>query len=210
MEENTDYYFNEAGLMVFTEAYHLKRGYCCKNKCRHCPWHYGKEKKLRLNKQLNKDNQEFLVMLKETKAPRYESAFHEAMVNIAFTQNWCNDKIKNAVSPYDVTTQQFNVLRILRGQFPNPSTINLIKSKVLDKMCDASRIVDRLVQKGLVIKKVNTYDKRAVDILINDKGLLLLKQMDEEVSLSAILSSNLSQEEAEQLIFLLDKTRGNL
>ena len=59
MKENADYYFNEAGLMVFTGAYHLKRGYCCKNGCRHCPWHYNEEKKLRQNKQLNKDNQEF-------------------------------------------------------------------------------------------------------------------------------------------------------
>jgi hypothetical protein len=43
MEESVDYYFNEHGLMVFTAAYHLKRGYCCKNKCKHCPWNYGKE-----------------------------------------------------------------------------------------------------------------------------------------------------------------------
>lgn len=147
-------------------------------------------------------------MLKETKAPRYESAFHEALVNVAFTQNWCNDKLKQLVSPYDVTAQQFNVLRILRGQFPNPSTINLIKARVLDKMCDASRIVDRLVQKDLVIKKINAYDKRAVDILINDKGLKLLKKMDDEVSLSGVLSPNITQEEAEHLIVLLDKVRG--
>lgn len=43
MEESVDYYFNEHGLMVFTAAYHLKRGYCCKNKCKHCPWNYGKD-----------------------------------------------------------------------------------------------------------------------------------------------------------------------
>jgi DNA-binding MarR family transcriptional regulator len=147
-------------------------------------------------------------MLKETKAPRYESAFHEALVNVAFTQNWCNDKLKQLVVPYDVTAQQFNVLRILRGQFPNPSTINLIKARVLDKMCDASRIVDRLVQKDLVIKKINAYDKRAVDILINDKGLSLLKKMDDEVSLSSVLSPNITKEEAEYLIVLLDKARG--
>jgi len=148
-------------------------------------------------------------MLKETKAPRYESAFHEAIVNVSFTHNWCNDKVKQAVSPYDITSQQFNVLRILRGQFPNPSTINLIKSRMLDKMCDASRIVDRLVQKGIVIKNISNYDKRAVDILINDKGLNLLKKIDSEVNLSGILSSNITKEEAEQLIALLDKARGN-
>lgn len=147
-------------------------------------------------------------MLKETKAPRYESEFHEAIVNVSFTHNWCNDKVKQAVMPYDITSQQFNVLRILRGQFPNPSTINLIKSRMLDKMCDASRIVDRLVQKDVVIKNINSHDKRAVDILINDKGLALLKKMDGEVNLSAIFSSNITKEEAEQLIRLLEKARG--
>lgn len=147
-------------------------------------------------------------MLKETKSPRYESAFHEVLVNVSFTNNWINDKIKQAVSPYDITSQQFNVLRILRGQYPNPSTINLIKSRMLDKMCDASRIVDRLVQKDLIVKKINAIDKRAVDIIINEKGTSLLKKMDGEVSLSAILNSNLDKEEAEQLNKLLDKARG--
>ena len=149
-------------------------------------------------------------MLKETKVPRYESAFHEALVNVSYTYNWCNDKVKQAVSPYDITSQQFNVLRILRGQFPNPSTINLIKSKMLDKMCDASRIVDRLVQKNLVIKNTSNHDKRAVDILINDKGLTLLKRIDDEVNISSIFSPNLTVEEAEQLIVLLDKARGRI
>ncbi|HEY0177770.1 MAG TPA: MarR family transcriptional regulator, partial [Pedobacter sp.] len=82
------------------------------------------------------------------------------------------------------------------------------KSRMLDKMCDASRIVDRLVQKDLVLKNVNNYDKRAVDILINDKGLMLLKKMDNEVDLSHIFSANITIEEARQLTQLLDKARG--
>lgn len=149
-----------------------------------------------------------IQLQKEIKAPRYESVFHEAMVNVAFTQNWCNDQVKQAVSLYDITNQQFNVLRILRGQHPDPSTINLLKSRMLDKMCDASRIVDRLVQKDLICKKTNTYDKRAVDIVINEKGLALLKKMDKEMDLSAILSANLTLKEAEQLTSLLEKARG--
>lgn len=149
-----------------------------------------------------------IQLQKEIKAPRYESIFHEAMVNVAFTQNWCNDQVKQAVSSYDITNQQFNVLRILRGQHPDPSTINLLKSRMLDKMCDASRIVDRLVQKDLICKKTNPYDKRAVDILINEKGLALLKKMDKEMNLSVILSANLTHQEAEQLTSLLEKARG--
>jgi DNA-binding MarR family transcriptional regulator len=148
-------------------------------------------------------------MLKESNSLRYESTFHEVIVNVSFTNNWLNDKIKQAVLPYDITSQQFNVLRILKGQHPEPSTINLIKSRMLDKMCDASRIVDRLVQKDLIVKKINAVDKRAVDILINDRGHALLNKMDTEVSLSSILNANLSNEEAEQLNVLLAKARGN-
>jgi len=150
-----------------------------------------------------------MSLQKENKAPRYESAFHEAMVNVAFTHNWCNEQLKQAVSPYEITNQQFNVLRILRGQHPDPSTINLLKSRMLDKMCDASRIVDRLVQKDLVDKQINPYDKRAVDIMINEKGQALLKRMDREMDLSGILSCNLNTEEAKQLILLLEKARGS-
>ena len=150
-----------------------------------------------------------MQLQKEIKTPRYESVFHEAMINVAFTQNWCNDQVKQAVSSYDITNQQFNVLRILRGQHPDPSTINLLKSRMLDKMCDASRIVDRLVQKDLICKKTNTYDKRAVDILISEKGLALLKKMDKEMNLSTILSANLTHQEAEQLTSLLEKARGS-
>ncbi|TKC03973.1 MarR family winged helix-turn-helix transcriptional regulator [Pedobacter frigoris] len=144
----------------------------------------------------------------EIQASRFESTHQQAVVNVIFTCNWCNDKFKQAMMPYNVTTQQFNVLRILRGQYPKPSTINLLKARILDKMCDASRIVDRLVQKELVVKESNPIDKRAVDILISEKGLDLLKQMDLEVDLSAPVSSNLTDEEAEQLNYLLDKMRG--
>ncbi len=145
------------------------------------------------------------VMQNEPKAPRYESVFQQAMVNIFFTHNYCNEKVKQALLPYEITAQQFNVLRILRGQYPKPCTVNLLKSRMLDRMCDASRIVDRVVQKEWVNKKVNHYDKRAVDVIISDKGLALLSKLDEEVSLSAIISPKLSYEEAVQLNELLDK-----
>lgn len=147
-------------------------------------------------------------MLKEMKAPRYESPFHEAIVNLSFTHNWCTDKVKQAVAPYDITSQQFNVLRILRFEFPNPSTINLLKSKMMDKMCDASRIVERLMQKNLVVKETNSIDKRAVDILISDKGMLLLQEIEGQVDLSGILSQHITIAEAELLNQLLDKVRG--
>lgn len=149
-----------------------------------------------------------MQLQKETHTSRFESEHQQAIVNVLFTYTWCIDKLKQVILPYDITTQQFNILRILRGQHPNPSTINLLKSRMLDKMSDASRIVDRLVQKELVAKTSNDKDKRAVDILITDKGLELLKRMDQEVSISDIASRNLTEEEAARLNVLLDKLRG--
>lgn len=149
-----------------------------------------------------------MQLQKEIKISGFESVFQQAVVNVVFSSGWCNEQIKQILAPYDITNQQFNILRILRGHHPVPATINLLKSRMLDKMCDASRIVDRLVQKGLVIKKINPADKRAVDIIISSKGLELLDQMDQELDLSAIVSANLTEEEAGQLNDLLDKMRG--
>ncbi|TDO24754.1 MarR family winged helix-turn-helix transcriptional regulator [Pedobacter duraquae] len=149
-----------------------------------------------------------MQLQKEISTSGFENERQQAIVNIVFTFHWCNDKIKQAIAPYEVTPQQFNILRILRGQYPKPCTINLLKSRMLDKMCDASRIVDRLMQKDLVRKAINSQDKRSVDILISDKGLSLLKTMDQEVDITAIISPNLTIEESEQLNLLLDKLRG--
>jgi len=149
-----------------------------------------------------------MQLQKEIQTSGFESGYQQAIVNVVYTSNWCNDQLKQALIPYNITTQQFNVLRILRGQHPNPCTISLLKSRILDKMCDASRIVDRLVQKELVVKSMSKADKRAADILITEQGLDLLKQMQGTVDLSAPVSSNLTIEEAELLNNLLDKMRG--
>ncbi|RZJ89578.1 MAG: MarR family transcriptional regulator [Chryseobacterium sp.] len=138
----------------------------------------------------------------------FRNEFQKAAINFIFTYNWLNEKMRVFFEKEDITPQQFNILRILRGQYPQPCTINLLKSRMLDKMCDASRIVDRLVQKDLVIKAINTQDKRSVDILISERGLSLLKTTDKEVDLTKLISPNLTGEESEQLNILLDKMRG--
>lgn len=149
-----------------------------------------------------------MQLQKEISTSGFENVHQQAIVNVVFTFHWCNDKIKQAIAPYEITPQQFNILRILRGQYPKPCTINLLKSRMLDKMCDASRIVDRLVQKDLVRKAINPQDKRAVDILISDRGLELLQVTDKEVDITKLISPNLTADESEQLNLLLDKMRG--
>jgi DNA-binding MarR family transcriptional regulator len=131
----------------------------------------------------------------------------QAIGKIFLTYNWCSDKLKQSIAPYDITIQQFNVLRILRAQHPKPSTVSFVKETMLDKMCDASRIIDRLLQKELIMKDSNQQDKRAVDIMITQKGLSLLEKIDKEFSISDIISTNLTLEEAQELNTLLDKIR---
>jgi DNA-binding MarR family transcriptional regulator len=146
----------------------------------------------------------------EPRTTTSDNIYLEALVNIIYTFQYTGQQIKELLEPYDITQQQYNVLRILRGQYPSPSTINLIKSKILDKMCDVSRIVDRLIYKGYIDKTINIYDKRAVDIVLAEKGLSLLKKMDREVDFSIVIAPKLSEDEIDQLNYLLTKVRSKI
>ncbi|MDB5022693.1 MAG: MarR family transcriptional regulator [Mucilaginibacter sp.] len=144
----------------------------------------------------------------EIQSTNFEDNYHKAVVNITYTYGWLNNVFRCKFEKHNLTNQQFNVLRILRGQYPKAATVNLIKERMLDKMSDASRIVDRLVQKGLVSRCTNNKDRRAVDIQISDLGLDILSKMDVEFKTKEVLKNNLSEAEAEKLSELLDKLRG--
>jgi DNA-binding MarR family transcriptional regulator len=144
----------------------------------------------------------------EIQSNKFEDNYHRAVINISYTHGWLNNAFRGQFEKYNLTPQQFNVLRILRGQFPKPATVNLLKDRMLDKMSDASRIVDRLVQKGLVSRCTNTKDRRAVDIRISDAGMEVLNKMDAEFKTKDFLKNNITEEEAAALSSLLDKLRG--
>lgn len=144
----------------------------------------------------------------DIQSTKFEDNFQKVAINIAYTDGWLHNNFRTHFEKYNLTIQQFNVLRILRGQHPKPATVNLLKERMIDKMSDASRIVDRLVQKELVSRCTNTKDRRAVDILISDKGLDILSKMDGEFKVKDILQKNLTSDEAAQLSDLLDKLRG--
>ena len=115
-----------------------------------------------------------------------------------------HQKFKNE----DITIQQYNVLRILRGQYPKPCNLKLIKDRMLDRMSDASRIVDKLKSKGFLERHECPNDRRNVDLLITDKGLELLKSLDHIDDEFKNTFRNLTLAEAKQLNDLLDKARG--
>jgi DNA-binding MarR family transcriptional regulator len=144
----------------------------------------------------------------EIQSTNFEDNYHKAVINISYTYSWLNNVLRCQFEKHNLTSQQFNVLRILRGQYPKPATVNLIKERMLDKMSDASRIVDRLVQKGLVSRCTNNRDRRAVDIRISDVGLDILSKIDAEFKTKELLKDNLTEEEAAKLSDLLDKLRG--
>ncbi|MGF7039591.1 MarR family winged helix-turn-helix transcriptional regulator [Mucilaginibacter lappiensis] len=144
----------------------------------------------------------------EIQSTNFEDNYHKAAINIAYTAGWLSNFFKCHFDKFNLTQQQFNILRILRGQYPNPATINLLKERMVDKMSDASRIVDRLIQKELVSRCTNNKDRRAVDIRISEQGLQILSKMDEEFRTKDFLKNNMSEEEAAALSDLLDKLRG--
>jgi DNA-binding MarR family transcriptional regulator len=139
---------------------------------------------------------------------QFRNEHHKATLNILFSSNWLMENIKKFLQAEDITPQQYNILRILRGNGKPLSTLQ-IRERMLDKMSDTSRIVDRLLKKGLVEKKTSQADKRLVDVTISKKGLDALDRLDKNNrSLDGILF-NLDHDEAKALNDLLDKMRGS-
>jgi MarR family transcriptional regulator, 2-MHQ and catechol-resistance regulon repressor len=139
---------------------------------------------------------------------KFLSSRQKAMINLLYSYGWVIERIKNFLAKEDITHQQFNILRILRGSFPQPLSTLQIRERMLDKMSDTSRIVDRLVAKELVQKNTCPSDKRLVDVLITEKGQDLLRRIDAEGDHIQEIMNGLTEEEAEQLSNLLDKMRG--
>jgi DNA-binding MarR family transcriptional regulator len=144
---------------------------------------------------------------KEIHQEKFINEYQKLLINLIFTNNWVADRAKKFFDDAAITMQQFNILRILRGAQESLSTLQ-IRERMLDRMSDTSRIVDRLVIKGLAKKTVNKFDKRLVCITITTKGLMLLKKMD--ISEAEMLSQmhHVTEAEAKQLNKLLDKIRG--
>ena len=144
----------------------------------------------------------------EISQKHFRNEYHKAAVNVVYTFNWLNNQNVGFFKPLGITPQQFNILRILRGQHPKPATIKLIKERMLDKMSDASRIVEKLRIKGLVERNICSHDRRNVDVCITQNGLNLLAKIDAlDNEIDGRLSS-LNEEEIKQLNDLLDKLRG--
>jgi DNA-binding MarR family transcriptional regulator len=137
----------------------------------------------------------------------FRNQYQKAIINLIYTYGWTIEKIKAIVAEEGITHQQYNILSILRGSFPQPLSTLQIRERMLDKMSDTSRIVDRLIAKGLVKKVTCKRDRRLVDVTITDKGKRLLEKMDSCKQKMDAVFKNLSGKEAGILSDLLDKVR---
>ena len=134
--------------------------------------------------------------------------FQKAILNIRYTESWLSGIFHQALKPYGISQQQYNVLRILRGQCPHPSPLQLITDRMVDKMSNATRLVEKLRKNGLVTRQICELNRRKVDIMITEKGLTLLDKIDEVVKETTEKIKNLSPQEIEDLNKILDKLRG--
>ena len=136
----------------------------------------------------------------------FRNEFQKMGINLLFTANWLNEQIGKILSEEGVTQQQYNILRILRGSATPLSTLK-IRERMLDKMSDTSRIVDRLIAKELVLKNTCEKDKRLVDITLSPKGLNLVDQLDQFNDRIDALLKGINASEAATLNQILDKIR---
>lgn len=143
----------------------------------------------------------------EIKQLKFKSTHQKAIINLLFTASWIQTQQQQFFKSYGITNQQFNILRILKGQYPQAISATEIKSRMLDKNSDVSRLLDRLAAKKLILKQTCPKDKRAADVSITQAGLDILAELDKkQKQIDTVLS--LSEKEAEELSNLLDKGRG--
>jgi DNA-binding MarR family transcriptional regulator len=141
---------------------------------------------------------------------KFQNEFHKAQVNLLYTAAWINQQSTQALKPFNISIQQYNILRILRGMHPETATVKLLTKRMIDKMSNASRLVEKLKQKGLVERNHCAEDRRRVNITITQAGLDML-----EVATTALENATMSQmmnlnpAEAEVLSAYLDKIRNN-
>ncbi len=144
----------------------------------------------------------------EIQQKSFKDEHQKAGINLLFTASWISKVNAESLKPFNISIQQFNILRILRGLGSQPASVKLLTERMIDKMSNASRLVEKLKTKGLVERIACPKDRRQVDIHITKKGLKLLEQSSENLEFNLKQKfSSLTKNEATLLNNLLDKLR---
>ena len=142
----------------------------------------------------------------EIQPKRFKSPHQKAVINLIYTANWLQSRQHAIFKPFGITGQQFNILRVLKGQFPKSISATELRSRMLDQNSDVSRLLDRLAGKELIVKRTCPNDKRASDVFITEEGIKLLTELGKlQKEIDSVLT--LTPAEAEQLSDLLDRSR---
>lgn len=146
----------------------------------------------------------------DIKQEKFQNEFHKASINILYTGSWLYNVHATYLKKFDITPEQFNVLRILRGAHPLSLMLADVSARMIDKNSNCTRLVEKLRQKGLVSREIREDNRRQVDIRVTDKGLAMLKKMDLDDRGASFLSvfENLTKKETRELNRILDKLRG--
>lgn len=134
----------------------------------------------------------------------------EAALNIIFTANWFDDIIRSSIKKYDITPEQYNVLRILKGKHPEAYALQEIRKRMLNRWSNVSRLVEKLKKKNYLTRRQMESNRRKVEIRITEKGLELLGDLEKEPPAGSLFDHGLSSDKAKQLTNLLDEFRTNL
>jgi DNA-binding MarR family transcriptional regulator len=144
----------------------------------------------------------------EIKQPKFVDERQKAIINIIYTANWISSVQHKLFKKNNLTAPQYNVLRILKGHSPAALTVSSIQERMLDKMSNASRLVDKLVEKGFAMRTINDIDRRQVDVVVTDKGLSILEKIAPELTKFHEEMISVPESEAEIVNKVLDKIRG--
>lgn len=139
---------------------------------------------------------------------KFRSEQQKAIVNLRFTSNFIGHHHNMYMARFDLSMAQFNILRILRGA-KEAITVNAVKDRMVEKSPNTTRLMDKLIEKGLIERVRCESDRRVVYVSITGKGLELLLEIDKEMDDELKFADNLTNEEASQLSDLLDKLRGD-
>lgn len=143
----------------------------------------------------------------DIKQEKFSDEHEKAAINVLFTASWLYNRNASRLRVHDLTPEQYNVLRILRGSHPRALMLADITSRMIDKSSNATRLVEKLRQKGLLRRDVCENNRRQVDIIITDAGLELLRQIDQDAIPWLDSLRIISRDEAKEVNRILDKLR---
>ncbi len=143
----------------------------------------------------------------EIQQKQFKNVYQRALINVNFTSIWLLSRQNKILKPHNVSIQQFNILRILKGQYPKPAPLKLLTERMIDKMSNTSRLVEKLRNKDLVRRETCPDNRRQVDIMITQKGLKFLEKLSEIIDNEIKNLEVISEKEATELNRILDKLR---